>query len=329
MATNKKKSSGKTKEKKAVATAAATKDGVSSSSAPKPVPPATIPQQLSMPQLTALIFLSMGASRILQVRSAFLLTAEGKASGICVEHLGGEAPCTDATILALLQYKYGTALQCLLIAAAAVVQCWFLQPEAILSQLNALFTISPIAVGLAAMKVSPSIGTGPLWKQAAVCLVLGMLALPTSRANVPFWGSQIKMTSRKKTLPAMVLGGLAVLNLLQAVNYIGVTMESEWVVDWMLPLQPESIYQLASSVSDDDEHLKTAATPILYFLAVDCLTLALIFAFGWHALPDANQRVRDSRLHGCVSSFHDIATELTRFSLSLSLSLAFLFGSLN
>jgi len=319
MAPNKKKSSGKTKANKAVATAAATKDAVSS---PQPVPPAT-PQQLSMPQLTALIFLAMGASRILQVRSAYLLTAEGKASGICVEHLGGETPCTDATILALLQYKYGTALLCLLIAAATVVQCWFLQPEAILSQLNALFTISPIAVGLAAMKVSPSMGTVALSKQAAPGVVMGLLALPTSRANVPFWGSQIKTTLRKKTLPAMVLGGLAVLNLLQAVNYMGVTMESEWVVDWMLPLQPEAIYQLASSSSgNDDEQLKTAATPILYFLAVDCLTLALIFAFSWHALPDANQRVR------CVTIILDRPILTLLRNSQIFLSPAFLLISL-
>jgi hypothetical protein len=76
----------------------------------KPVetmPSISKPGVISKAQLTMLILLSIGISRLLQVKSAFVKTETGEPSTTCLEHLSEEA-CQDDAVHALLQYKYQT-----------------------------------------------------------------------------------------------------------------------------------------------------------------------------------------------------------------------------
>ena len=180
------------------------------------------PGIFSQSQLTTLILLSMGISRILQVRSAYSGEKENEAGRtatlICVEHLG-EVACTDSTVLSLLKLKFHSALQVALLVSAVAWQCWNnhnTQAAAAnvaavaLQQLNALMIIAPMGTGIAAMAYAEVIPLGAVWKQALVVLVLTVLAAPTDASNVPFWGGRRKSSSAR-TLAAKLFRLLTLL----------------------------------------------------------------------------------------------------------------------
>jgi len=250
------------------------------------------------PQLNALILLSIGVSRILQVRSTFAVA--GEAAPVCVQHLN-EAACLDDTILSLLKYKFGVALQLTIVAIACILQCWNTEP--VMTKLNSLFAFTPMLTGIQALHAASIIDSKQTWAQLWVVMVLFALCAPTSLQALPFTkyttttadgtssSSSLSLSYSKKTLPALVLMGLTVLYLAQAVNFLllGITparaaTPTHFFMEWVLPVQPAAIDKLEGEIAH-------AATPILYFLAVDAFTVALLLAFAWFTLPDRSQRV--------------------------------------
>jgi len=245
------------------------------------------------PQLNALILLSIGVSRILQVRSTFAVA--GEAAPVCVQHLN-EAACLDDTILSLLKYKFGVALQLTIVAIACILQCWNTEP--VMTKLNALFAFTPMLTGVQALHAASIIDSKQTWAQLWVALVLFALCAPTSLQALPFTKyttadgvSSSSFSYSKRTLPALVLMGLTVLYLAQAANFLllglperAATPTHLSFMEWVLPVQPAAVEKLEGDIAD-------AATPILYFLAVDAFTVALLLAFAWFTLPDRSQRV--------------------------------------
>jgi len=298
MATNKKKSSSaKSKEAKTSKNAAS-----KTSQEEEANPPAAIenkPTLLTFPQLTSVILLCMGASRIMQVRSAYAIETAADAAAaaepvkICVAYLGSEAACLDGTILSLLKYKYGTALQMALVAASVIIKFW--HADADLSRLNTLLSVTPILTGIEALYLSEAVGPDARWKQLMAGTVLCLLCAPTSMQMLPFYGTSQMNGNSKLTLPAMVVLGLAFWNLVQAATYVWLTLTMTTsnehdgagaanLMDSLLPVQTSAFYSLSSE-------LQTAVIPILYFLAVDCFSTASLCAYCWHALPEQRQKV--------------------------------------
>ena len=287
MPTNKKKSKNAgTKSHKAAATAAP--------SVRAPAPVSHRAPFLQGPQLTALILLSIGVSRILQVRASYAIEKDDEPVTICVQHLG-VAACTNAIILSLLKYKYATALQLTILVASALVKLWN-KNMADLARFNTLLCMTPLLIGIGALCVNrDGIGSGVLLSQFMVGLVLIILCAPTSLQMLPFYGQNRNGSPgrKSKTVSALVLWSLTVWNLLQSASYIWMTTTSRATVDttattlwwrWFLPLQPDALSSLPLE-------LQIAAKPIVYFLAVDCLTTAAICAYCWHALSYQSHRV--------------------------------------
>lgn len=273
------------------------------------------PGIFSQSQLTTLILLSMGISRILQVRSAYSGGEKENEAGrtatlICVEHLG-EVACTDSTVLSLLKLKFHSALQVALLVSAVAWQCWNnhnTQAAAAnvaavaLQQLNALMIIAPMGTGIAAMAYAEVIPLGAVWKQALVVLVLTVLAAPTDASNVPFWGGRRKSSSAR-TLASTALAGLALANIFRAAHYVMLTRlpnnttdddDGAMTLAKMTPFAIDLVYYYQQQLSS--AAVAAAAQPILLFMAVDAITCALLYALSWHALPDSSQRVRASFL---------------------------------
>jgi hypothetical protein len=123
----------------------------------------TAPGILTKAQLTMLILLSIGVSRLLRVKTAFVKTETGEPSTTCIEHLSEEA-CQDDAVHALLQYKYQTGLQTTLLVLAGMLQCW--NSEQVLQRYHALFLVSPMATGLLALHLTKEwVSSAHIWKQ--------------------------------------------------------------------------------------------------------------------------------------------------------------------
>jgi hypothetical protein len=271
------------KEKKAAVPAAA--------NTPPPNMPTVKPGVFSPGQFTFLVLISMGFSRILQVRSSYdhgkdsSGTEPEKAIASCVEHLGAVA-CLDSNIQSLLKLKFHSALQLTALAGSMALLTWNSEP--ILQQLNSLFIISPMGAGIAAMAYSDTISQALVWRQALVCCVLAVLAAPQG-SNFPFMGQRV---NRVKSLSSMALLGLALSNVFRVVHFVTLAIgqkspapssSSPFVIN------PSLYYQLSPDIAK-------AAHPIVLFLAVDALAAALVYALSWYGLPDGSQRVSHSAL---------------------------------
>ena len=98
----------------------------------------------SKAQFSIAVMISIGISRVLQVKSASIEPS----NSVCVTHLGEEA-CQDDAVLTLLKYKYHTALQTTGLIVAGMLQCW--KTEAVLEAYNVLFVLSPLLTGAVAL----------------------------------------------------------------------------------------------------------------------------------------------------------------------------------
>ena len=289
MPTNKKKGSGS----KNKATQSATTDPASKSKktiAKANNAPRKNPMILKGPQLTALILLSIGLSRVMQVRSAFAVEPDGQPVQICVQHLG-EAACTNDIILSLLKYKYGTALQLTILVVSIAIKLWNAPDENDLARFNTLLCVTPLITGIQVLYVwRDTLGSGVLVKQLMMGVVLAILCAPSSLKMLPFYGPS-KTGVRTKAVPALVLLSLVVWNLFQTVSYLWMTTGMTTIeptttttTQWWLPVQASALQSLSLE-------LQVAAKPIIYFLAVDCLTTAALCAYCWQVLSYPSQRV--------------------------------------
>ena len=265
----------------------------------KPTPIEPKPTALSRPQWTMLILLSMGLARLLQVQSASLITTttapddeeEHVINKTCVEYLGKHA-CQQLAVSHLLRLKFHTGLQSALLVAAGMWQCWHHAPQ--LEAFHALFVLSPMATGAAALYASQDYIILPqrhiIWKQGMILMVLSLLALPASPNNLPFWSApryrqqqqqqqQQHSHNNKKTLQSLCLISLVLMNAGQAGHWLfRAGQRGEW---------PEVA---ASSLVRVD--LTSAVTPIVAFVVVDWCTNAVVHAFGWYYFTQSQQRVR-------------------------------------
>jgi hypothetical protein len=104
-----------------------------------------------------------------------------------------------------------------------------------------------------------------------VCVVLAILATPSGQ-NIPFLSD--KPRNKAKTLQSLCLVTLCAMNVYELVHFLWGPSVEELVTNLVL----------VSSASP-------ATTPLVYFLAVDKLTNALVYAFGWFYFEDSQQRV--------------------------------------
>jgi len=288
---------------------------------------------LSKGQLTALIMLSLGISRLMKLATASLSAIGGddaKATNAdkdgaavidpCSQHLG-EAACRNESVQALLRYKYYSSIQMSALVFVMALQLWTYS-EALLQLFDSCLVLAPTLPIVAALMLSPTDGLLDGRAQNIIMSgVLAVLAAPSSLQAIPF------VTRRPLKQPKSI----------QTLCLLTLSMFSLWegLVQTLAPivLSPECYHFFArylSSPSADgqqqqpqpmvierllrrqqqqsggssvaiDAGIQPAVTTLLYFFAVDKLTLALLYYFAWYYYPQSKQRVRICR-QGCIPS---------------------------
>lgn len=262
------------------------------------------PGVLSKGQLSALIMLSLGISRVLKLGAVVGGTAGSSAdeggdgdslvvNDVCVQHLGDVA-CRDGSVLALLRYKYYSAVQLTIVAVAIIVQCW--NTELLLQTLDVAFVFAPISASVAAMVAAGDDGIhdGKM-QNGMMAIVLAVLALPTEWNTVPFFGMKQLKGRRSKTLQTLCLLTLAMFSMYEGLGQILFPMvlqprvlNSIGGMDQPLPLQQ----LLAQPSPDVAAQIQPAVNAVLYLIVVDKITHSLLYLFAWFYFPNTRQRVR-------------------------------------
>lgn len=259
----------------------------------------TGPGGLTKGQLAVLIVVSLGISRLLQVGSAahdVTTTGADEAlattpSPVCVSHLG-EPACQQASIRALLKYKFFTGVQLVMVAAAGVAPCWKREP---LLQAFGMVLITLLGAFGTALLLSPGLleGTG---SNALMCLVLTAVSLPSDA--LPHRRLQYKsLQSLCLFTMAAQWASEAVTLVLQQHSYF-YQREADAVGD-TVPAITILRHHPPDDVTFWDLH-KPAVDAIVNFVAFDKGAMALVLLFAWAYLPNANQRVRFPREQWCV-----------------------------
>lgn len=269
------------KKKKSTANSTkAKKDEKGTAQPTEPTQPSK-PGILTMPQLTLLILLSMGVSKLFEVRSASL------GSG-CESVLGAEA-CAHASIQTLLRFKFHLGVGVALQFFAAGLNCWYNAQQ--LSELNSLTSVSPLIIGVAIMfGCSNVIPQGAAQKQALVALVLLAIAMPSS---IPFF-SNARETNSKKALTSLVLAGLMIISTLQTLACWSTALGLFPGVDDIQRLLPLDATYFPLDIP--------ATQPILLFIGADTFLLTLVYAYAWNTFHEGYQRVRCFGLSVCCTT---------------------------
>lgn len=258
-------------------------------------------------QLTSLIFLSVGISRIMQIRSSFAnfehnsatqiennstdpflydnVTTTTVASKICLEYLGTEDVCINDSINTLLRFKHFTSIQTCFIVSFLLAQIW--SAENVLQKLNSLFVICPIGTGMTALYIvqNPQYGvisSGVFLQQLLMCIVLTVI----SNSGWQLWKQEYNIprgtgTNYYQSLPNLSLLFLSGMSLYDAIQVMqgGPELGNEF-----------SLIQLAGGNTNDLLHYWYAARPILYFISNDKITNCFMYTYAWYFLNDNKQR---------------------------------------
>jgi hypothetical protein len=186
-------------------------------------------------QLAALILLTLGISRLMQVKSALRHEQDGAAKAaapICLDYImhnnnnniimSSDIVCVDDVFHTWLNFKYMTGLQVLLTTCGMWLRggCWF--HEDLLRAFNAVLVLTPIVttavVWLMQLDNNSSntnddsndkaLGVGGgvdvllnparIWQQAIMCAVLSFVAMPATRSQLPFISNRLSSITKTK-----------------------------------------------------------------------------------------------------------------------------------
>lgn len=272
---------------------------------------------LSKGQLAALILLSMGVSRLLQVGGAAAggkATVDGdgdataKSSEACIRYLG-EAACGGSQVQTLLHYKFFLGIQCALLALATVLQCW--KQERLLMTLDTLFIVSPISTFAASIVLAGDtlkFGAASNLRMSAVLIVV---ALPYDDwSAVPFLRKTKAPHRNRKSFQSLALITLAFYRLMCA-GQIVFSLLQYYQEPSKEKVPVDDLFQW------NRQHEATSAVvtnAILYFVVSDHVSIALIYLFAWYHLSQYIQRV-------CINGDTELCALLplltrTRFALA-------------
>lgn len=210
-------------------------------------------------QLAALILLTLGVSRLMQVKSALRSHASGgvlghisssstvesdinndnttasssvemKPAPICLDYILNlpEIVCVHDVVNTWLNFKYMTGLQVLLTTLGMWIRggCW--NNENVLRGFNALLILTPIVTTAYALLIKSEgvLNQSRIWQQTIMCVVLSFVASPL-QSQLPFinrtLGQATSSTKRTsyKTVSSLMLMTLFWMQMLQVLDGIG------------------------------------------------------------------------------------------------------------
>jgi hypothetical protein len=294
--------------------------------------PASAPRNgiLSPGQLAALILLTLGISRLMQVKSALRMirhvhnveeSAESNdqnnsiitaAAPICLDYILRlpQVVCVDNVVNTWLHFKYMTGLQVLLTTCGMWIRggCWC--NEDLLKAFNAVLVLTPIVTTAFCFLIQLDknnngvLNERHIWKQSIMCVVLSLVAMPGAPSQLPFFinntstTSSTKTRSSYKTVSSLMLMTLFCMQMLQVLAGLGLvdrnsnSNSSSSSSSWFPQLPSKTIVETGSSSSDEDKAVASTVWIIHSFWLVDMFTLSAIYFFAWFHLSPGDQKVR-------------------------------------
>jgi hypothetical protein len=272
MPTNNKKSKGR----KVVAKTAITNNRQTSiNAASLPHSPASRKLQqhaFSKAQLASLMLLSQGVSNLLV--DAKVLASENNDKA-CSHYLNNEEACTSDDVT-LIRAKYYGSVICLTLMFISTIICW--NDEPVLTRLTSFLCISPLGTTLLALSYNYDVivhGGSAAFRlfatNLALLVLIGASYLTTVSVARPIIKSRITSVQNMTIL-----------------TLLGVLLRDSAM---LLQEGPDGFIVLSSA--DGGVAASTAATILTHFIALDKVTIALLFVFVALFFDDGRKRVRE------------------------------------
>ena len=210
---NKKTAAAKAKkaEKASKASAAATDNASTKTKTTTTPPAAPSPGFLSSSQLSALIFLAMGLSKLMEFASALTEALdEEKAPKVCMSYLNDEETCNSPGFQSLIQAKYYSGINLTFLTAFMILIVW--KNEKQFSKVMTCLCISPISTTVLGIYLSQEhVAQGKALHLMLICFALLATSTPNNKDKIPFLAEQ---SWNVKTLQGLCLMVLLFQNLL-------------------------------------------------------------------------------------------------------------------
>jgi hypothetical protein len=223
----------------------------------------------SKSQLAALIFLTIGTSKVMEFAAAVAEGTENPKK--CMQYLEHEETCKHESFTTLILVKYYSAIQ---VSCLVVSLGWHLwNSEAYFQKLMTTLCFSPLATTVLACFASQEhVQTGRLWHLLLNCGVLMAITIPTTREMLPFLHREQPWTL--KSLQSLCLMTLATAVLVEVgkVTSYGADVENALLIT--------------------DSSFPEPARALANFWLVDKVSMAFLYAFAMVHLPERQQRVR-------------------------------------
>ena len=223
----------------------------------------------SKSQLAALMFLSIGTSKIMEFTAAIAEGAENPKT--CMQYLDHEETCKHESFASLILVKYYSAVQVSCLVISLIWHVW--NSEAYFQKLMTTLCFSPLTTTVLACFASQDyVKNGRLWYLLLMSGVLMAITVPTTREMVPFLHRNQPWTL--KSLQSLCLLTLATAVLLEVGNVTsyGANFENALIVT--------------------ESPFPKPARALANFWLVDKVSMAFLYAFAMVHLPTRQQRVR-------------------------------------
>jgi hypothetical protein len=248
------------------------------------------PFSFSPPQLTSLIFLSMGFSRLLEwKRAAYEITQQTEkhqnGTGLCQEYMSttSEADydevCSMPITATLVALQYDAALNLLAMVVFLALQCW--KDEALFNRLNAYLSLTPVSMTLLMLQACrPWITKGKSMKLTITCAICIAVASPATSAWIreiikgqsSNGVGRINSNNNRGSLQSIVLSSMVFLSLYE-------------MYQWWQTSQISSATSILTLEAWND-----GLNVFLYSLVLDKLTVSALLTFVWFYFEESRQR---------------------------------------
>ena len=228
---------------------------------------------LTKSQLTVVIVVCIGVSRLLQLQRA-IPEEESIATELCLSMVGESNAeiCKNPSIATLLETKLATGIQTLALMSLTAISVW--KREELLISLTGTWIFTPL---LALLVLTAWMGqfaedshrliwpNHMVYKTSLVLLVLIVVSFPESYQNLAWVGS-FGRRRRSASVPSLACLTLAILSFKQAYDHLGQTKET---------------VKLVVGSSSDNPAIAAAQMLVARLMGIDYLTLAGMALWSW------------------------------------------------
>jgi hypothetical protein len=259
--TKKNKRTTATKDKKVKKAASATPTPT-----PTPETKETLPP-LSGSQLSALIFLAIGASKVVEFSAA--LKEDTSDPSICLSYLHDEDTCQHPAFRSLIQAKYYSAMFLWSLVAILIMIVW--NTERYFAKFMTCLCVSPLSTTILGVSLAKgALAQGKSLHLMVVSFVLLCTSVPNSKEKLPFIAG-FENKSFFKSLQGICLLSLIASSLMDLVL---VSSSSE----------------RQNALLEGVEFPSSSAAVLVNFWCLDKLTMALVYLFALVHFPEGVQR---------------------------------------